>query len=401
MCKESSEKNTAIDQEMPDSRITEEKPVEKGNSAFHDKIGPILNDMKKTTETNSRSSRNVENLTIAIATLTIVSIVLGAASLTIASAKEIFSIFSGGIILLCWTIGIIAAVLGVIIALIIFDRDDYIPQKPALSHIKKYKKFGYLQKTVVTIVWVYLYLLGFVHVFIALIISQGTNPDLTFTLPVIVIIIISCVLFIIFWKRYKSHTKSRWSYYHWTIIPLIIEVILLISYLFGIEINTADIGIGLFVYGFILVVIDVGIYVAITIISLRSQLSVEDWYEYKSDSIHVGVIVAINSRKPLSFSEIGVERLVKHLLRSEGNPYRVYFCSTKKDVITQFNNLLIHDFWIFGSGDGDKVELSDGPFDYDSWLKKENLTSKNIHRVLKRKDVIDYISDWESKHIDE
>jgi hypothetical protein len=400
MCKESAEKNTTINQGIPDSQITEEKPVEKGYSEFQDKVGPILNDMKKMTETNSRSSRNVENLTIAIATLTIVSIILGAASLTIASAEEIFSIFSGGIILLCWTIGIVAAVVGVIIALIIFDRDDYIPKKSALSHITKYKKYGRLQMTVGALISVYLYLLGFVHVFISLFISHSTNPNLTFTPSLILIIIISCIVVVIFWKKYHSHTKSRWSYYHLTIIPLIMEFILLILYSCGMEINTADIWSGLLYYGYFLVAICVMVYVAIIIFPFRYQLSVRDWYEYKSDESHVGVLVAINSRNPLSFSEVGVKKLVKHFLSSERIPYRVYFCSTKNDVETQLKNSSIHDFWIFGSGDENKLELSDGKFDYDSWLKIENIATKTIHRVLKQKDVDKYISDWESKHGD-
>jgi len=398
MCKKSAEKNTTIDPEMPDNRITEEKSVEKGYSEFQDKVGSILNDMKEMTETNSRSSRNVENLTIAIATLTIVSIILGAASLTIASAEEIFSIFSGGIILLCWTIGIVAAVVGVIIALIIFDRDDYIPQKPVLSHIIKYKKYGRLQMTVGTLISVSLYILGFVHVFISLFISHSIDPDLTFRPSLILIITISCIIFVIFWKKYHSHTKSHRSYYNWTLIPLIIEIILLILYSSGMEINTADIGNGLLYYGYFLVTSCVLVYVAIIIYPFRYQLSVKDWYEYKSDKGHVGVLVAINSRNPLSFSEVGVKKLVKHFISSERSPYRVYFCSTKNDVETQLKNSSIHNFWIFGCGDKNNLELSDGKFDYDSWIKKENITTKTIQRILKQKDVDKYISDWELKY---
>ncbi|MDD2287178.1 MAG: hypothetical protein PHQ11_17475 [Paludibacter sp.] len=399
MYEESAEKNTTINQGISDRQISDEKTAEKGDSEFQDKIGPILNDMKKMTETNSRSSRNVENLTIAIATLTIVSIILGAASLTIASADEIFSIFSGGIIVLCWTIGIVATTIGVIIALIIFDRDDYIPQKPALSHIKQYKKYGHLQMNTGTLIAVSLYLLGFAYVFISIFIADNSDPNLTFSPSLIVIIVISCIIFIIFWKKYYSQTKSRWSYYYPLIfIPLIIDIYLLFFHPNGVDISTSYVGLGMLIYGYLLVALCIKVSVTIIIIPFRYQLSVEDWYEYKSDETHVGVIVAINSRNPLSFYEIWVKKLVKHLLRSEENPYRVYFCATKEEVQTQFNNSLIHDFWIFGSGDENKLNLSNGEFYYDSWIKKENLASKNIHRVLKRKDVIEYISNWESKH---
>lgn len=399
MCEESAEKNTTINQGISDSQISEEKTAEKGYYEVQDKIGSILNDIKEMNKTNARSSKNVEKLTIAIATLTIVSIILGAASLTIASADEIFSIFSGGIVVLCWTIGIITASLGVLVALIILDRDDYIPRKPALSHIKQYKKYGYLQRNAGTLISVSLYVLGFALMLLSIFIANSSDLNLTF---LVVIIAISCAIFIFFWAKYYSQTKSIWSNYYISIlIPLIIEIFLLIFYFYGMNINTSFVGFGMLIYGYLLVALSLIVGVKIIILPIRYHLSVKDWYEYKSDGIHVGVIVALNSRNPVSFSETGVKRLVKHFQRSERNPYRVYFCATKEEVQTQFNNPLIHDFWIFGSGDENILKLSDGKFDYDSWLKKENLASKNIHRVLKQKNVNEYISNWESKYDDE
>ncbi len=131
---------------------------------------------------------------------------------------------------------------------------------------------------------------------------------------------------------------------------------------------------------------------------LDSNSTLYDWYEYKSDTSHTGIIVIIDPHRFGYLADDGVKRLARHYMNDRKQPYRVYFCFKKEHVLNILAKDTVIDIFMFGYFH-EKVKLIYSEIDYsNSGLADSKFHGKTFDQILYSKEkVTSLIHDWEKK----
>jgi len=360
-----------------------------------------LTEMKDISKSSYDSARNMEKLTIIIATLTLTSLAISLMGLTISAVNEVAQTSSGLTINLAWALGVLVTVVCLFVITIILERGEYVPQTPHLSHIKRYKKYCRSRLISSIVIDGLLYVFGIIFAFTSFItyitndFSVIMRTDWLLAIGISLVILTVIIIGIGIYQKYRPHII-----YFAGGIPLIITLLIWLAYTSHIVLLIQQ-GLIVILLLYWIVVCLVSAYYLIKSVTLflDSNTTLDDWYEYKSDKAHTSIVVVIDQHRYVYLADNSVKRLAKHYMNDLKQPYRVYFCFKKEQVINILEKDTVNDILIFGYLTDNCGNPIHSGMDYsNSGLVDSKFHGKTFDQILySKKKVKSLIHAWEKE----